>query len=169
MFRLLNIGIRTAIGHRFDNIENILATNFTRSPTSGGFEHAKSFRTFAWGGQFHAFPEGFKLPCEPAMKIWKLWLFGDENCVNTPYRILRGEFMTKAQRVQLTRAKVVMDTVQDRIGRSYAEITNLGIADASRLFNQAYVELLGGIRFHANMTFSNAYKHLNRIRRANNN
>jgi hypothetical protein len=103
------------------------------------------------------------------MKIWKLWLFGDENCVNTPYRILRGEFMTKAQRVQLTRVKVMMDTVQDRIGRSYAEITNLGIADASRLFNQAYVELLGGIRFHANMTFSNAYKHLNRIRRANNN
>jgi hypothetical protein len=60
--------IDSQFGHRFDNIENILATNFTRSPTSGGFEHANS--------QFHAFPEGFKVPCEPAMKIW---LFGDEN------------------------------------------------------------------------------------------
>jgi hypothetical protein len=85
------------------------------------------------------------------MKIWKLWLFGDENYVNTPYRILSEEFMTKAQRVQLTRAKVVMDTVQERIGRSYYEITNLGISYVSRLFNQAYVELLGDVRFHANM------------------
>jgi hypothetical protein len=51
--------------------------------------------------------------------------------------------MTKAQRVQLTRAKVVMDTVQYIIGRSYAEITKLRISYASRLFNQVYIERLG--------------------------
>ena len=33
--------------------------------------------------------------------------------VNTPYRILRGEFMSKSQRVQLSRAKAVMDAVQE--------------------------------------------------------
>jgi hypothetical protein len=53
--------IDSRFGHRFDNIESILAKNITRSPTSGGFEHAKSFRTFACGNQFHAFPEGFKI------------------------------------------------------------------------------------------------------------
>jgi hypothetical protein len=55
--------------------------------------------------------------------------------------------MSKAQRVQFTCAKVVMDSAQDIIGRFYAEITNLGISDTSRLFNQAYVELLEDVRY----------------------
>ena len=156
-------------GHRFDNIETFIANNLARSPVAGGFEHANSFRTFAWGGQFHAFPEKFKIPCESAVKIWQLWLFGDENCVNTPYRMLRGEFMSKSQHVQLSRAKAVMDTIQDKIDRSYSEISDLGIVEASRLFNLAYVELFGNIRSFANMTCSNAYKHLLRIRRVSDN
>jgi hypothetical protein len=55
--------------------------------------------------------------------------------------------MSKDQRVQFTCAKVVMDSAQDIIGRFYAEITNLGISDTSRLFNQAYVELLEDVRY----------------------
>jgi hypothetical protein len=55
--------------------------------------------------------------------------------------------MSKAQRVQFTCAKVVMDSAQDIIGRFYAEITNLGISDTSRLLNQAYVELLEDVRY----------------------
>jgi hypothetical protein len=62
--------------------------------------------------------------------------------------------MSKAQRAQFTCAKVVMDSAQDIIGRFYAEITNLGISDTSRLFNQA--------------TCSNVFKHINSILRAYN-
>lgn len=157
--------INREFGHRFENIENFIAANYTRSPINRGFEHANSFRTFFWGGQFNAFPEDFKIPCEPAVKIWKLWLFGDENRVNTPYRMLRGEFMSKAQRVQLSRAKSVMDIIRENIGLSYAEISNLGIAEATRLFKEEYTEILGSVKFHATMTCSNAYKHLIRIRK----
>ena len=88
-------------------------------------------------GQFHAFPEKFKISCGPAVIIWQLWVFSDENCVDTPYRMLRVEFMSKSQRVQLSRAKTVMDLIQVKIDRSYAEISDLGIFEASRLFNLA--------------------------------
>lgn len=150
---------------RFDNIENFIQQTLARTQAPNLLEQRDAFRTFSWGGNFHAFPENFKFPCETPAKIWKLWLFGDENCVNTPYRSLRGEYMSKAQRVQLCRAKAVMEEVRRRIGLSFDEIANLGPVEASRRFNQAYVDLLGHVKFHSNMTCSNAYKHVIRLNR----
>ena len=118
------------------------------------------FRTFFWGDNYHLFPENFKLPVVSSIVLWRLWLFGDDNVVNTPYRQLDGKHMSKSQRIQLSKARGVMDYFQKSIGKTYAELTAEGLVEAERQFSEHYLALMGGFKRHSNMTFSTVYKHL---------
>lgn len=59
-----------------------------------------------------------------------LWLFGDCNNVNIPYRMLKRNYMPQNQRLQLSRAIIVTETIRERIGMSFTEITALGHVEA---------------------------------------
>lgn len=120
-------------------------------------------RTFFWGGEHHYFPEDFKLPVISSVALWRLWLFGDDNAVNIPYRRLDGKNMSKSQRTQLSKARGVMDHVRNSIGKTYAELTAEGIVEAEKQFSEHYLILMGRFKRHANMSFSTAYKHLRSI------
>lgn len=118
------------------------------------------YRTFFWGGDHHFFPKNFKLPVISSVALWRLWLFGDDNAVDTPYRRLDGKHMSKSQRTQLSKARGVMDHVRNSIGKTYAELTAEGLVEAESQFSDHYLILMRGFKSHATMSFSTAYKHL---------
>lgn len=118
------------------------------------------YRRFKWGGRYHDFPQSFKLPQLTSSQMWHLWLFGDSNKVNTPHYLLKGEYMGTADRIQLSKTRTVMDAVRHKIDLSYEEIIGFGRIEAEKLFNKAYLELLGDKRYHGSMKCTNAYKHL---------
>jgi hypothetical protein len=67
-----------------------------------------------------------EVPSLTSCQIWHLWLFGDCNKVNIPYRMLKGDYMPQTQILQLSRARIVMETIRERIGMTFSEITALG-------------------------------------------
>ena len=139
------------LSERFDQIQ-------PQSPTLTSPTHI-NFRNFSWGGRFHNHPEDFQLPADTCVKLWNLWLFGDANAVNTPYRNLVGAFMNNAAKIRLTRTKKVLDHVQEEIGISYEDLTALGPVEAEKKFIEAFARIFGHIRNYSNMQLSNAYKH----------
>ena len=142
-----------------DRIERRVA--FTeRSDAPVTVDDQPRFRTFFWGDSHHYFPEGFKLPVVSSVALWRLWLFGDDNAVNIPYRQLDGKHMSKSQRTQLSKARGVMDHVLNSIGKTYAELAAEGLVEAERQFSEHYLILMGRFKRHSTMTFSTAYKHL---------
>lgn len=153
------------VSPRFDNIMNILLnlqervdTIQPQSPTQIAPTQV-SFRNFAWGGRFHNHPENFQLPADTCVKLWNLWLFGDANAVNTPYRNLVGTFMSNSAKIRLTRTRKVLDRVQEEIGIPYEELTAMGPVEAEKKFIEAFSRIFRHIRNHSNMQLSNAYKH----------
>lgn len=135
------------------------------SPSSPQIEGFQSYRRFEWGESVHDFPEDFKIPSLTSCQMWHLWLFGDSNNVNIPYRMLKGEHMKDTERSQLSKARIVMETIREKIGMSYSEIAALGHVEAEKLFNAAYLQTLGAIRFHGTMKCSNAYKHIGKMKK----
>ena len=116
-------------------------------------------RLFFWGGLAHYHPENFIIPSESSVKLWNLWLFGDANEVNIPYRNLVGNYMSNAGRVRLSRVKMVMESIRKEINLPYDAIASLGPREAEKLFNIAYGKLFGHLKSNSNMQCSNAYKH----------
>lgn len=117
------------------------------------------FRTFFWNDNWHAYPQDFQIPADTCLKVWSLWLFGDVNAVNTPYRCLDGASMTAAGKIRLTRARKVFDKIRETIGFSYESLTALGPVEAEKKFIPAFTQLFGHIKNYTNMQLSNAYKH----------
>jgi uncharacterized protein YfkK (UPF0435 family) len=155
--------LNRTFGAQLEEIKDMVKKNIKLSPESEiGAQRMDigSYRQFYWDGENHYHPKDFKLPRVHSVTMWRLWLFGDKNNVTAPYRTLRGNFMSCSLRVQLCRARKVMDFIRDKIGLSYEEITNLGVAEAETLFNDAYKDIFGEVKFHMTMNYANAYKHL---------
>lgn len=137
-----------------------VSKNVNTSKTVDTNDENPRYRTFFWDGEHHFFPKDFKLHAVPSVTLWRLWLFGDVNTVNMPYRYLNGKNMNKAQRAQLCRARAVMDRVRESIGKTYSELTAEGMTEAVKQFLEHYSILMGSFKRHANMSFATAYKHL---------
>ena len=69
--------------------------------------------------------------------------------------------MKKSYQVQFSRARTVMEIICANIGLSFDELMALGIEDAGKRFDESYLE---DVKSHENMTFSNAHKHVLRLR-----
>lgn len=124
-------------------------------------ENQNRYHTFEWGGEdHHYFPENFKLPVVTSVALWRLWLFGDDNTVNIPYRLLNGKHMSNSQRTQLSKGRRVMEYVRSSIGKTYAELTAEGMVEAERQFSEHYLMLMGRFKRHSDMMFSTAYTHI---------
>ena len=119
----------------------------------------QAYKRFEWDGGVHDFPQDFKVPRLTTSQMWLLWLFGDVNNVNIPYRFLKGDHMPQTERSQLSKAKVVMEAIREKIGLNFSDIANLGHAEAERLCNDAYLKIFSHIPTHGRMKCSNAYKH----------
>ena len=164
--------LNRTIGPRLQGLERsmeaIVASGYTlalnQSPVLTG-QTTTHFRRFFWDGFWHAHPQDFMIPADTCLKIWNLWLFGDANAVNTPYRCLDGKSMCSAGQTRLCKAKKVLDNIQQKIGLSYETLTALGPFEAERKFLIAFDELFGHIRNHSNMQLSNAYKHNLKVRK----
>ena len=154
--------LNRTLSPRFENIERSilnLSERFNQvQPQSPPATHV-NFRTFSWGGRFHNHPEDFQLPADTCVKLWNLWLFGDSNAVNTPYRNLVGTYMKNSAKIRLTRTKKVLDRIQIEIGISYEDLTTMGPVEAEKKFIETFAKIFGDIRNHSNMQLSNVYKH----------
>lgn len=117
------------------------------------------FNRFKWGGSWHDYPESFQFPADNCLKLWNLWLFGDANLVNTPYRCLNGTHMEDRFQTRLTKTKMVLDGVQKKINISYEDLTAMGPVESEKKFIESFTGLYSHIRNFSNMQISNAYKH----------
>ena len=68
--------------------------------------------------------------------------------------------MPQTERSQLSKTRVVMETIHAKIGILYNEIVSRGHVEAKRLFNEAYLEIHGNVRYHGSIKCTNAYKHI---------
>lgn len=143
-----------------ERLERRIVINERPNQESSVENDQPNFRTFFWEGEHHFFPADFKLPVVSSVALWRLWLFGDDNAVNIPYRYLDGKHMSKSQRTQLSKARGVMDRIRETIGKTYAELAAEGIVEAEKQFSEAYFNLMRSYKRHSSMTFSTAYKHL---------
>lgn len=129
----------------------------------GGNNLAK--KSYNWRDEDHPFPSDFKFPCVDSAKLWNLWIFGNGNDINTPYRSFRGDFMSKPDRIQLSKSRTLMEAVRAEIGMSYSEIHDSGRDRSEQLFDVAFKSLFGGVKGYKRMNSANAYKYLMKFRK----
>ena len=160
--------LNRTLSPRFENIERSisnLSERFNQVQPQSPPTTRVNFRTFSWGGRFHNHPEDFQLPADTCVKLWNLWLFGDSNAVNIPYRNLVGTYMKNSAKIRLTRTKKVLDRIQMEIGISYQDLTAMGPVEAEKTFIETFAKIFGDIRNYSNMQLSNVYKHDLKARR----
>lgn len=133
-----------------------------------GNSHVSSSKMYRWRNEEHPFPADFKFPCVDSAKLWNLWLFGNGNDINTPYRSFRGDFMSKPDRIQLSKSRTLMEAVRTEIGMSYVEIQDSGRDRSEQLFDVAFKSLFGGVKGYKRMNSANAYKYLMKFRKVSN-
>jgi hypothetical protein len=152
---------------RFERIERemeSIASLVLQSVTNGRVNApnpttTNQFNRFKWADTWHDYPENFEFPADNCMKMWNLWLFGDANLVNTPYRCLNGAHMADRFQTRLTKTRKVLDIIRAKIDVSYEDLTAMGPAESEKKFIEAFTSLFGHIRNSSNMQISNAYKH----------
>ena len=64
--------------------------------------------------------------------------------------------MPQTEISQLSKTRVVTETMHAKIGIPYNEIVSREHVEAERLFNEAYLEILGNVRYHGSMKCTNA-------------
>jgi len=148
------------LGPRLDriemNISSLTNANLAQrtTPTS-----SNQFNKFYWKDSWHNYPETFQFPADTCLTLWNLWLFGDANLVNTPYRCLNGTHMADRFQTRLTKTRKVLDNIRTKIDISYEDLTAMGPVEAEKKFLEAFMALYGHIRNFSNMQISNTYKH----------
>lgn len=139
---------------------NFIANNRAQQALDAepSLQNSPQFIRFEWGSDVHNVPEGFKMPQENVASVWKFWIFGCARDRLHPLRLLQGRSLSdKSQHSQLSKARFVMNYIQEKCGKSFEEIHALGIIEAERLCKRTYDQLMGHVPGHDRMYYSNVY------------
>jgi hypothetical protein len=70
------------------------------------------FTAFYWKGKYHPVPEKFTFSNMTVKLMWDMWHHGDEAQKIFPYRkFCKGDLQTESQKVNLVRARKVMNVI----------------------------------------------------------
>lgn len=84
-----------------------------------------------------------------------MWIFGNGDDIDTPYEMFRGDFMSNPDRILLSKARFLMESVRAEIGFSFDEIFRLGRNRSEVLFDSAFTSILGSVKGYKRMNFGN--------------
>lgn len=119
------------------------------------------FVQFEWGNSVHNVPEGFKMPQENVVSLWRFWIFGCTKNKLRPLIDLPGRSLSdKSQRSQLSKARYVMKCIREKSGMTFEAIHALGITEAELLCKRVYDAAMGHIPFHSRMYYASVYVYL---------
>ena len=114
-----------------ESFENSRSTSSSLPPPCTPHQPCSTtnFKTWTWGGRIHIVPEGFQLPRPSVKAFFMLWHFGNIDTAVGPLKFLSKYDVTKADWVQVSRARGVIAEIE-RTARE------LGLVGTTTSFSQ---------------------------------
>ena len=119
-----------------------------------------SFKAFLWGGRFHCVPEGFMIPQDTPMALWRFWIYGDLSKQIRSFRHIEGYSLSRSQQTQFSKFKKVMETTVISMKKSYDELEHMDQKQCEALFFEHYALVVGEIRNIDRISTSTAYENI---------
>lgn len=126
-----------------------------------------AYRSFRWGGRFHNVPEGFMVPQDTPMALWRFWIYGDLSKKIGPFRFIQGYSLSRSQQTQFSKLKKVMETTVSSMNMPYDELTAMDHQRCEALFFEHYALVVGEISNIDRIKTSTAYDNIRKIRLSN--